>query len=160
MTESGESDIVWDILDESLVHQWPSIRIGSSPSILKHKYCAVIHWKCIAHHYVHYVSCRYIMHVIIQWWCHVVCQQCQTVCTMQGVAEILAAMTPCSRLYGYLGLELAAAYSQTSHAYKDWILTYSSPAYLALPEAKEALLDNLGQECDFGKRPHAARHLS
>ena len=78
---------------------------------------------------------------------------------LQGVAEMLAAMTPCSRLYGYLGLELAAACPQANHAYKDWILTYSSPAYLALPEAKEALLDTLGKDCDFGEVLRAARHF-
>jgi thiaminase len=60
-------------------------------------------------------------------------------------------MLPCSRLYGFLGEELAAAYPQASHAYTDWILTYSSPAYLALPAIKEALLDNLGHSADFGK---------
>lgn len=69
----------------------------------------------------------------------------------QGVAGILAAMVPCSRLYGFLGEELAAAYPQARHAYSDWIVTYSSPAYLALPAIKEALLDKLGQEADFGE---------
>ncbi len=70
---------------------------------------------------------------------------------IQDVVYILAAMLPCSRLYGFLGEELAAAYPQASHAYKDWVMTYSSPAYLALPAAKGALLDKLGKDANFGE---------
>ncbi|KAK9904248.1 hypothetical protein WJX75_007665 [Coccomyxa subellipsoidea] len=75
----------------------------------------------------------------------------EEVAETEDVVYILAAMLPCSRLYGFLGEELAAAYPQASHAYTDWILTYSSPAYLALPAIKEALLDNLGHNADFGR---------
>lgn len=52
-------------------------------------------------------------------------------------------MVPCSRLYGYLGCQLAAAYPGAAHAYADWIDTYSSPDYLALPALKEKLFDRV-----------------
>lgn len=49
------------------------------------------------------------------------------------VAEVLAAMIPCSRLYGYLGCTLAAAAAATGagrHAYSEWLDTYSGAEYL------------------------------
>jgi thiaminase len=39
-------------------------------------------------------------------------------------------MAPCSRLYGFLGCQLALAYPGASHQYSHWIDTYSSPEYL------------------------------
>jgi hypothetical protein len=42
-------------------------------------------------------------------------------------------MTPCSRLYGYLGCTLAAATERvglSKHAYSDWVETYSGAEYL------------------------------
>lgn len=74
----------------------------------------------------------------------------------QDVAYILAAMTPCSRLYGFLGTELAEAFPSAQHAYSEWVATYSSPEYLALPAAKEELLNMLGASADYGKGISAA----
>lgn len=52
------------------------------------------------------------------------------VCRWQGVAEIVASMLPCSRLYGYLGCELAKRSPDSSNPYIEWIRTYSSEEYL------------------------------
>lgn len=60
------------------------------------------------------------------------------------VAEVLAAMVPCSRLYAYLGCSLRAQHPGLSHDYSDWLDLYSSHTYLKLPEIKEKLLDRLG----------------
>ena len=77
------------------------------------------------------------------------------------VAAILAAMAPCSRLYGFLGCALAGAGvvgrwghegMAARHPFADWIETYSSPGYLAAPAAKEALLDLVAGEVDKGER--------
>jgi thiaminase (transcriptional activator TenA) len=79
------------------------------------------------------------------------------------VSCILAAMAPCSRLYGWLGCSLAAAgviigradrasSPPSSHPYADWIATYSSPEYLSAPAAKEALLDRVAGAADAGER--------
>lgn len=46
------------------------------------------------------------------------------------VAEILAAMLPCARLYGFIGCTLARAYPGVKHEYAEWIATYSSTEYL------------------------------
>lgn len=47
------------------------------------------------------------------------------------MAEILAAMIPCSRLYGYLGCTLAAATAHLGrHNYSEWLDTYSGADYL------------------------------
>lgn len=59
-------------------------------------------------------------------------------------------MTPCSRLYGFLGCRLAAAHPGHQHAFSDWIATYSGDAYLQLPDRKERLLNALAAGRDFG----------
>ena len=59
-------------------------------------------------------------------------------------------MTPCCRLYGVIGLELAAAYPDAQHLYRDWIATYSSRGYLSVPDAQEALLDRIGASSQYG----------
>ena len=69
---------------------------------------------------------------------------------LQGVASILAAMAPCSRLYGYIGCQLAAS-GQPHCAYQAWIDTYSSSQYLSLPAIKEGLLDQLGAQAEGGE---------
>lgn len=77
------------------------------------------------------------------------------------VACILAAMTPCSRLYGWLGCVLARAgagrAADGSRPYGDWIATYSSAEYLVAPAAKEALLDRLVASADEGESGGAGR---
>lgn len=52
----------------------------------------------------------------------------------------IAAMTPCIRLYAWLGQQLATASSSTS-AYQDWIQTYASAEFEALAAGLEKLLD-------------------
>ena len=76
----------------------------------------------------------------------------------QGVAHVLAAMVPCARLYGWLGVQLAAAHGTERGAYSDWVVSYSGAAYLALPALKEDLLERLagGSPDAFGARAVAA----
>ena len=69
---------------------------------------------------------------------------------MQSVPCILAAMTPCNRLYAFLGTQLAAAHPGSDNPYAEWLRTYASPAFQALPQRMEALLDELGSASDFG----------
>lgn len=69
---------------------------------------------------------------------------------LQGVGCILAAMTPCARLYGFIGLALAEAFPNARHAYSDWIATYSGRPYLSVPDAQEALLDEIGDQGNYG----------
>lgn len=52
----------------------------------------------------------------------------------------LAAMTPCMRLYAFLGQQLAVA-PQRSPVYEDWIATYSSADFEGLATQLERLLD-------------------
>ncbi|NJL84013.1 MAG: TenA family protein [Chloroflexaceae bacterium] len=53
---------------------------------------------------------------------------------------IAIAMTPCLRLYAYLGQELAAQ-GIPDHDYRDWISTYSSERFEAQAQQLEALVD-------------------
>jgi thiaminase/transcriptional activator TenA len=57
-----------------------------------------------------------------------------------GVAEILAAMTPCMSLYAHLGSELSRG-GVPEHRYRRWIETYSSEEFATLRDRVEALLD-------------------
>ena len=59
--------------------------------------------------------------------------------------EILAAMTPCMRLYAWLGQSLSAA-DHTENPYHDWIETYASPDFEGLAAELEALLDDLAAD--------------
>ncbi|MCP9927528.1 TenA family protein [Cyanobium sp. CH-040] len=56
---------------------------------------------------------------------------------------ICAAMTPCLRLYAWLGQQLRAQVGHPGHAYAEWIDTYADPAFAALARRLEALLDRL-----------------
>ncbi|MCX2710875.1 TenA family protein [Mycolicibacterium sp. J2] len=56
----------------------------------------------------------------------------------QDAAAVYAAMTPCMRLYAWLGRSLAGG---NAGPYADWVQTYADPEFEALAAQLEALLD-------------------
>ena len=56
-----------------------------------------------------------------------------------NLGETIAGMTPCMRLYAYLGQSLAK--KPVAPAYADWVKTYSDPGFEALAVQLEGLLD-------------------
>jgi thiaminase (transcriptional activator TenA) len=56
-----------------------------------------------------------------------------------GVGLTCAAMTPCMRLYAYLGQQLAVG--PVRNDYAEWVHTYADPAFQALATKLEELLD-------------------
>ncbi|MEO0770512.1 MAG: TenA family protein [Cyanobacteria bacterium J06649_4] len=60
----------------------------------------------------------------------------------QPVGITAVAMSPCMRLYAYLGQQLAKG-GIPSHKYKDWIATYSSDEFEPLAKQLEALVNDL-----------------
>jgi thiaminase/transcriptional activator TenA len=54
--------------------------------------------------------------------------------------ETIAAMTPCMRLYAFLGQALAGR--DVAPVYADWVKTYAAPEFEALAARLEALLDS------------------
>lgn len=58
----------------------------------------------------------------------------------RSLAELLAAMTPCMRLYAWLGAELASAAARPN-PYQRWIQTYSAPEFQRLAARIESLLE-------------------
>ena len=62
-----------------------------------------------------------------------------------SLGETVAAMTPCMRLYAYLGGELLHESSQ-EHPYRRWIEAYSGEEFGRLAERLEALLDRVGTD--------------
>lgn len=56
---------------------------------------------------------------------------------------ICAAMTPCLRLYAWLGQQLRAQVGQPQHAYAEWIDTYADPGFEQLTLGLEEQLDRL-----------------
>lgn len=84
----------------------------------------------------------------------------------QSLVHVLVAMAPCTRLYAYLGAQLArtpcnshicgassAARRRSSardHPYSHWIRTYTSPTYIKLPVSKEHIIDTLGPAENYG----------
>jgi thiaminase/transcriptional activator TenA len=65
--------------------------------------------------------------------------------SLEPVGHTVAAMTPCMRLYAFLGDELAAKLDPGS-PYAEWVETYSSPDMEALASRLEGLLDRYGGE--------------
>lgn len=57
------------------------------------------------------------------------------------VGLVCAAMTPCMRLYAYLGQSLAAEGIAADSPYGSWVSAYADPAFGALADQLEALLD-------------------
>jgi thiaminase (transcriptional activator TenA) len=57
------------------------------------------------------------------------------------VGMVCAAMTPCMRLYAYLGQALAREGAAADGPYGEWIATYASPGFAGLADQLEELLD-------------------
>ncbi|MEI6202762.1 MAG: TenA family protein [Enhydrobacter sp.] len=56
-----------------------------------------------------------------------------------NLGETIAGMTPCMRLYAFLGQALAR--KDVAPAYADWVKTYADPGFEALAVRLERLLD-------------------
>lgn len=56
-----------------------------------------------------------------------------------NLGETIAAMTPCMRLYAYLGRTLAA--NNAAPLYSEWVKTYADPGFEELAVQLESLLD-------------------
>lgn len=69
-----------------------------------------------------------------------------------GLGRTCAAMTPCMRLYAYLGQSLAE--SRTSDTYAEWIDTYANPEFGALAGRLESLLDTYATGSDRERRTY------
>ena len=67
--------------------------------------------------------------------------------SLEPVGHTVAAMTPCMRLYGFLGQKLAPKLDPKS-PYHEWVETYSSADMEALASRLEALLDSYGGDPD------------
>ncbi len=63
-----------------------------------------------------------------------------------GVGDTCAAMTPCMRLYAYLGQQLARQGSPDGNPYAEWIHAYADPSFEALAVRLESLLDRHGRD--------------
>ena len=63
--------------------------------------------------------------------------------------EILVAMTPCMRLYAWIGKNLSSSISD--NLYKNWILTYSDDNFEKLAKSLEEIIDNYKDSYDFDK---------
>jgi thiaminase (transcriptional activator TenA) len=70
--------------------------------------------------------------------------------SLGGVGLTCAAMTPCMRLYAYLGQQLAAG--PVDERYAQWVSTYADPGFESLAATLERLLDTYAD----GERPAAA----
>jgi thiaminase/transcriptional activator TenA len=69
------------------------------------------------------------------------------VAALEPIGHIVAAMTPCMRLYAYLGQQLAAL-TKPESPYTEWVMTYSSAEFEAQARRLEVLLDRYGGDQD------------
>jgi thiaminase/transcriptional activator TenA len=64
-----------------------------------------------------------------------------------GIDVNIAGMTPCMRLYAYLGGELGQTVTPApDHPYGDWIRTYADPAFQSLADRVDAFLDEIATD--------------
>jgi thiaminase/transcriptional activator TenA len=68
--------------------------------------------------------------------------------------DTIAAMTPCMRLYAYLGTMLAKTVTP-GNMYQQWIDTYSSPEFQALVTHLESLLDTMVDDTPAAREAYA-----
>lgn len=66
--------------------------------------------------------------------------------SLRGVGETCAAMTPCMRLYAYLGQQLEPL-SSRDNPYQEWIDTYAASEFESLAATLESLLDRYARDC-------------
>jgi thiaminase/transcriptional activator TenA len=69
------------------------------------------------------------------------------------VGVTAAALSPCMRLYAFLGQELARS-GIPDHAYAGWIRTYSSPQVESLAQQLERLLDRYASDTPSVRRTY------
>jgi thiaminase/transcriptional activator TenA len=62
------------------------------------------------------------------------------------LGETIAAMTPCMRLYAWLGQSLAAG--NAAPLYSEWVKTYADPGFETLAARLEDLLDHHAADSD------------
>lgn len=63
----------------------------------------------------------------------------------RGLGQTITVMTPCMRLYAFLGRELVAG-RRPDHPYREWIDAYSGPDAEELAGTLELLLDELAED--------------
>ncbi|WP_439614319.1 TenA family protein [Reyranella sp.] len=63
-----------------------------------------------------------------------------------NLGETIAAMTPCMRLYAYLGRTLAA--NNAAPLYSEWVKTYADPGFEELAVQLESLLDQHAEDTE------------
>lgn len=63
-----------------------------------------------------------------------------------GVGETCAAMTPCMRLYAFLGQSLAEEGVARDNPYAEWTETYADPGFDALAAKLEEMLDRYAED--------------
>lgn len=66
--------------------------------------------------------------------------------SLGSVGETCAAMTPCMRLYAFLGQSLAEEGIDGDNLYAEWVETYSDPEFEALAARLEELLDRYAED--------------
>lgn len=69
------------------------------------------------------------------------------VAALEPAGHLCAAMTPCMRLYAWLGRELDPI-ARPDSPYREWVDTYSDPGFDELATTLEGLLDRLGGDPD------------
>ena len=66
----------------------------------------------------------------------------------QSIGVTAVAMSPCMRLYAYLGQQLAQD-GIPDHIYKDWIATYSSDEFEPLAAQLEVIVDDYADDTEL-----------
>jgi thiaminase/transcriptional activator TenA len=66
--------------------------------------------------------------------------------SLGSVGELCAAMTPCMRLYAFLGQSLRRESMSADNPYQDWVRTYAAQEFEALAARLERLLNRYAED--------------
>jgi thiaminase (transcriptional activator TenA) len=76
------------------------------------------------------------------------------IAALRSLGETCAAMTPCMRLYAFIGQSLPA-----HGPYAEWVQTYAAAEFEALAQTLERLLDTYGDEANAAEPYRRAMQL-
>ena len=73
----------------------------------------------------------------------------------QSAVEIMFAMTPCMRLYSWIGKSLSN--KVLNNPYKEWIITYSDESFDKLANSLESIIENYKETYDINQAKYLYR---
>tara|TARA_B100000214_G_C23913864_1_gene602684 strand:+ start:595 stop:1263 length:669 start_codon:yes stop_codon:yes gene_type:complete len=73
------------------------------------------------------------------------------ICENGSLIEILVSMTPCMRLYAWIGQSISRKLTRINNPYEEWIKTYADSEFEKLAITLEGIIDNNYNELNYDR---------